>query len=154
MSLASTSSSQAISAVFAADRAVARLLPAPANSTGPVSSASRTSRVLPDPHRQASLGDKAIGRSRQGTAIEQTRPDQSRSASDAPPRVFLSAETLFAAQVLGQPPQLEARPGLSGYEQSIKSHRDAAELGSRSYRLAGGQPEILSDRATFLSLAI
>lgn len=154
MSIGSTSSSQAINALFAGDRAAARLLPRPANSVEPVTSASRTSRVLPDPGRQTPLGDRAAGRSKQAIAVEQTRPDQSKSVSNTPPKAFLSAETLFSAQILGQPAEVEARPGLSGYEQGIKGHRDAAELGSRSYRLAGGQPEILSDRATFLSLAV
>lgn len=59
----------------------------------------------------------------------------------------------FMVQVLGQ----QAAPGRSqanAPQTSLSGHRDAALLGSDSYRRAGGEPGFLPDSATFVRLAV
>jgi hypothetical protein len=59
----------------------------------------------------------------------------------------------FMVQVLGQ--QAAAGSRLAAVPQtSLAGHRDAALLGSDSYRRAGGEPAVLPDGATFVRLAV
>ena len=60
----------------------------------------------------------------------------------------------FLVQLLGQDAAPIRGVGLAGYGQTIEQHRDAAILGSQLYRQAGGEPSILSEGATFLSIAV
>lgn len=60
----------------------------------------------------------------------------------------------FLVQLLGQNAAPIRGVGLAGYGPAIEKHRDAAVLGSQLYRQAGGEPSILSERATFLSIAV
>jgi len=60
----------------------------------------------------------------------------------------------FLVQLLGQDAAPIRGVGLAGYGQAIEQHRDAAILGSQLYRQAGGEPSILSEGATFLSIAV
>ena len=60
----------------------------------------------------------------------------------------------FLVQQLGQDAAPIRGVGLAGYGQTIEQHRDAAFLGSQFYRQAGGEPSILSEGATFLSIAV
>ena len=59
----------------------------------------------------------------------------------------------FMVQVLGQQAAPGARP-VGGPQTSLTGHRDAALLGSDSYRRAGGEPAVLPDNATFVRLAV
>ena len=56
----------------------------------------------------------------------------------------------FMVQVLGQQNQgtQTAQP------HTLAQHRDAALIGSESYRRAGGEPELLPDDATFVRVAV
>jgi len=59
----------------------------------------------------------------------------------------------FMVQVLGQQ-AVAGRAQASAPQTSLSGHRDAALLGSDSYRRAGGEPEFLPDSATFVRLAV
>jgi hypothetical protein len=59
----------------------------------------------------------------------------------------------FMVQVLGQQ-ATAGRPQDATPQTSLTGHRDAALLGSETYRKAGGEPEILPDDATFVRLAV
>ena len=62
--------------------------------------------------------------------------------------------TAFLVQLIAQDAQPQPGVGLAGYGQTIDEHRDAAAIGSLVYRQAGAEPEVLSGRATFLSIAV
>jgi len=59
----------------------------------------------------------------------------------------------FMVQVLGQQ-AAAGRAQASAPQTSLTGHRDAALLGSDTYRRAGGEPEFLPDSATFVRLAV
>jgi len=59
----------------------------------------------------------------------------------------------FMVQVLGQQ-GAAGRAQASAPQTSLTGHRDAALLGSDTYRRAGGEPEFLPDAATFVRLAV
>lgn len=59
----------------------------------------------------------------------------------------------FMVQVLGQQ-AAAGRPQANAPQTSLSGHRDAALLGSDSYRRAGGEPGFLPDSATFVRLAV
>jgi hypothetical protein len=59
----------------------------------------------------------------------------------------------FMVQVLGQQ-AAAGRVQASAPQTSLTGHRDAALLGSDTYRRAGGEPEFLPASATFVRLAV
>ena len=102
--------------------------------------------------RGAQRGVEFVGVSRRDEA-HLARETQS-PLRDAEPQPSDQPSTTFLVQVMAQDAQPLRGVGLAGYGQTIDEHRDAAAIGSLLYRQAGAEPEVLSGRATFLSLAV
>ena len=153
MTISATSSNATINAYFASEHALNRLRGSAANSAEFIAPTRKTARIQPDPRRQTILDEQSQSRGRKQNPQETAHRTPGPETSGRPLEGFAAA-TLLTAQLLGQPDGGPLRPGLSGHEQSLKGHRDAAEMGTALYRQNGGEPEILSDRATFLSLAV
>ena len=100
------------------------------------------------PNAEAEQGKQGAGRQdRLAREAQSPLREAETRPSDQP-------STAFLVQVLAQDTQPFRGVGLAGYGQTIDEHRDAAAIGSLLYRQAGAEPEVLSGRATFLSLAV
>ena len=155
MSVGGISTNAAISAFLAGERAAGHAAAATPR-TEPVNPASLSRKVSDQdnaPQRQRALTSEPReqngGSLRTADATSETgRP------SNAPNITRSEPSTLFLVQLLSQENREDTRPGLPEIDQTIKDHRDGAAFGTEQYRLAGGEPSILTEGATFLRIAV
>lgn len=95
-------------------------------------------------------GDERVG---QGSGRAHGAPARNEAAGGRQFHFSRLAALPFMVQVLGQQ-SAGGRPQAAAPETSLSGHRDAAALSSDIYRKAGGEPEFLPDRATFVRLAV
>ena len=105
-------------------------------------------------HGAEPFGGTAVGEgSRQGQAARRAERGSGDAASGKLINFSRLSSLPFMVQVLGQQ-AAGSRVQAETPQTSLSGHRDAALLGSHSYRRAGGEPEFLPDSATFVRLAV
>jgi hypothetical protein len=155
MSVGGISTNAAISAFLAEERAAGHAAAANLRAE-PVNPASLSRKVSDQdnaPQRQRTLTSESQGQDGGSLRAPDTPPETSRPTG-APGIVRAEPSTLFLVQIFGQETRDDTRPGLPEIDQAIKGHRDGAALGAEQYRLAGGEPSILTEGPTFLRIAI